>query len=596
MKGWIFRYPAGDREDPGPVWPKLWSASAAGIRAAFSGMLFEPELLAKRLALASDEAQNPAALILQAYVRLGDDWIHGLRGHYVAIVDDARHGRLIAARDAMGLHPLFFADAKDELLLSWSTEALVSQPHVSSDVNRVALADHLLHRWPDPTETYFSAVNRVPPGHVLVVDRTGRRLRRYWDPATEKTTPWLRDEEVAMFDQVLERAVTRCLMHGRAGVFLSGGFDSVSIASVAVDVARRLDHPVPAAASLAFPDPGCNEEGVQRGVARSLGMPHDIVPFGEAVGETGLLRPAIDMASTWPAPMMNLWQPAYFHLARRARDRGCSTILTGTGGDEWLTVTPYLTADYLGRGKLVEVARHVAMVQRSFRMSAPDGIRAALWTFGGKPLAGMLADRLAPSYWQARRRAKVVRATPDWVAPDSTLRQRVDERAERMLAPSQPFRGTFYEREMRTALDHPLMAIEAEEYFEFGRRLGVHIVHPYCDSDLVDLLYRTPPHLLSAGGRSKGLVRDAVARRFPTLGFERQRKVNATEFCRRILQTEGPSIWAGLGRSVALADLGVVDPSRLSATLTGLFEGRRPRETYRIWDVLHLEAWARSRA
>jgi hypothetical protein len=43
--------------------------------------------------------------------------------------------------------------------------------------------------------------------------------------------------------------------------------------------------------------------------------------------------------------------------------------------------------------------------------------------------------------------------------------------------------GTFYEREMRTALDHPLMAMEAEEYFEFGRRLGVHIVHPYCDSD-----------------------------------------------------------------------------------------------------------------
>jgi hypothetical protein len=55
-------------------------------------MLFEPEL-AKRLALASDDAQNPAALILQAAVRLGDDWIHGLAGRYVAIVDDAQHGR-----------------------------------------------------------------------------------------------------------------------------------------------------------------------------------------------------------------------------------------------------------------------------------------------------------------------------------------------------------------------------------------------------------------------------------------------------------------------------------------------------------------------
>jgi asparagine synthetase B (glutamine-hydrolysing) len=114
-----------------------------------------------------------------------------------------------------------------------------------------------------------------------------------------------------MFDQVFERAVTRCLMHGRAGVFLSGGFDSVSIASVAVDVARRLDHPC--RLPRRWPSrSGCNEEGVQRGVARSLGMPHDVMPFGEAVGETGLLRPAIDMASTWPAPMMNVWQLAYF--------------------------------------------------------------------------------------------------------------------------------------------------------------------------------------------------------------------------------------------------------------------------------------------
>jgi asparagine synthetase B (glutamine-hydrolysing) len=98
-------------------------------------------------------------------------------------------GALIAARDDVA--PLFFADAKDELLLSWSTEALVSQPHVSSDVNRVA----------SPTTCCIAGrinrdlfLGREPgaPGHVLEVDRTGRRLRRYWDPATEETTPWLR--------------------------------------------------------------------------------------------------------------------------------------------------------------------------------------------------------------------------------------------------------------------------------------------------------------------------------------------------------------------------------------------------------------------
>ena len=593
----MLRFPAGRHAEPTSGVPKLWSASEPGVRAAFSGTLFEPDLLAKRLGLTEDAALNPASLVLQAYVKLGDEWAHVLRGQYAAIVDDRLSDRFIAVRDAMGLHPLFFADARDELLLSWSTEALVAQPHVWSTLNRAALADHLMHRWPDASETYFAHVRRVPPGHLLEVNRHGRQLRRYWDPASHDATAWLQDDEVEQFDQVFERAVTRCLARGRAGIFLSGGVDSVSIAALAVDVAQRLEQPTPRALSLVFPDAACNEERVQRGVARSLGMEHDVVSFGDAVGERGLLQPAMEMASTWPAPMMNLWQPAYTHLARVARDRGCSTILTGSGGDEWLTVTPYLAADYLRRGQLIALARHIGMSQRSYRMSVLGGVRATLWTFGARPLVGMVADRIAPSAWQARRHRKIVRATPAWVAPARELRQQVDERASRVLSPSQPFRGSFYEREMRTALEHPLMAMEAEEHFEMGHRLGVDIVHPFWDSDLVDLLYRTPPQRLSAGGRSKGLVRTTIARRFAKLGFERQRKVNATEFCRSILQTEGPSIWTALGRrATALADLGIVDASLLAKSLGELFAGRRPRENYRIWNTLHLEAWVRSRA
>jgi hypothetical protein len=149
---------------------------------------------------------------------------------------------------------------------------------------------------------------------------------------------------------------------------------------------------------------------------------------------------------------------------------------------------------------------------------------------------------------------------------------------------------------MRTALEHPLVAMEAEEYFEMGRRLGVAFLHPFWDSDLTDLLYRTPPHLLIKDGRTKGLVRDVVARRYPKLGFERQRKVRATEFYWRTMQTEGRNTWAALGQASALADLGVVDAPLLTKALAELFAGRQPRESYRIWNTLHLEAWVRSRA
>ena len=56
----------------------------------------------------------------------------------------------------------------------------------------------------------------------------------------------------------------------------------------------------------------------------------------------------------WPQPMWNLWAPAYTALARHAVARGRRVILTGRGGDEWLTMSPYLLADQLKRG---DVAR-----------------------------------------------------------------------------------------------------------------------------------------------------------------------------------------------------------------------------------------------
>lgn len=422
-----------------------------------------------------------------------------------------------------------------------------------------------------------------------------RRVRKYWDPAPDgRAVEWLREDEVERFDAVLERAVSRCF-RGRTGIFLSGGFDSISVGAVAVDLARRQGRPAPRALSLGFPDPACNEEFVQRGVAQALGIAQDLVPFDDAIGRRGLLKSATELAATWPVPMLNLWAPAYLELARRGRERGCASILTGSGGDEWLTVTPYLSADLIRHGQIAATARLIRIQKRSYQISWPQAVRGNLWTFGLKPLAGMAVDRVVPAYWRGRRRGKMVASTPRWIAPDPALRSAVDDRAGNVLRAPQPGPGGFYEQEMRTALDHPLMTIEAEEHFEFGRRAGTAMLHPYWDADLVDLLYRTPPWLVMKGGRTKALVRDTVARRFPNLGFERQRKVHATNFYWRVLKEEGPGAWAQLGKASALAELGIVDSTLLADTLTDLFAGRRVHERYRIWTILQLEAWVRSR-
>ena len=116
-----------------------------------------------------------------------------------------------------------------------------------------------------------------------------------------------------------------------------------------------------------------------------------------------------------------------------------------------------------------------------------------------------------------------------------------------------------YLAEARTGLEHPLVSMEFEELYAQGRRIGLHLLQPFWDSELVDFLYRTPPELLNAGGRSKALVRGAVARRFPGLGFEKQRKRAATGVVRSLIESDAQRAWSELGGTRALGEAGLVD-------------------------------------
>lgn len=567
-------------------------ARADQVSVLFAGTLYDSDALRTRLGVQPDALRDPASALLQGYQRLEARAVEPLKGRFAAIVSDRSRRRLLAVRDPMGLHPLFYAESRKGLLFSPSMDALLREPDVDRRLNPVVVGEHLVHRWVDQKETYFAAVHRIPPGHVLIADGQRRCLVRYWDPAAE--IEWLKEDELEQFGPTFERAVERTLAPGRASIFLSGGFDSVSVAAMATSISSRLGLPRPHALSIGFPDPDCGEQFVQRSVAQSLGLTQDLVPLETMMRGKGLIAAAVDHGVTCAGPLMNMWAPSYDALARLAHPHGCASILTGTGGDEWLNVTPFVAADLLQRGDVRELVRLIRVFRRSFRFKTRYLLRNTLWTCGLRPLGGALLDRVAPGLWRARRRERLRRSTPPWVAPNPAVRRLMDERAERVLLPSRPANG-FYEREIRLALDHPLVTMEYEEGFEFGRRVGLEVLYPFLDADLVHLLYRTPPALLTKSGRTKSLIRDAVAKRFPELGFERQRKVDATNFYRARLLQDAPPVWRALGGAKALAELGVVDPVRLDETMNDLFGGKKPDQIHTIWTVLNLEAWVRAR-
>ena len=195
-------------------------AERGPIRCFFHGLLFDREALTD----STDRDQpdcSDAFLVLRAYERAGEGALSRLRGSFVVAIVDSTRDLAIVLRDPLGSHPLFYVNAGSQVLFAAAPQPLLDQPGVSRTLNRVALADHLCFRWPDPHETFFAAVRRVPPGWRAVISGARLHLNRYWEPAPEDTPiQWLTGEEVTRFDELFEQAVDRCLHNeiGRAHV------------------------------------------------------------------------------------------------------------------------------------------------------------------------------------------------------------------------------------------------------------------------------------------------------------------------------------------------------------------------------------------
>jgi asparagine synthetase B (glutamine-hydrolysing) len=337
---------------------------------------------------------------------------------------------------------------------------------------------------------------------------------------------------------------------------------------------------------------------VQRRVADALGIPQLLLGFDEAVGPRGRVLAAVEGSRTAPTPLVGLWPPAYWRLAAEGRERGCKVILTGGGGDEMLSFSPYLAADRL---RDLDLPGLWGLFRARRRASSAPTLRMAqlvFWSHAARPLLNRFARRalnaVAPSLLRARLRGHIREGTPSWVRPDPELAHQLEARGEKQIA-AWPPKSSFYYHESRSWLDHPVASVEMERIFDEGRLAGVPILEPFWDADLQEFLYHVPPELLLQGGRTKGLVRGMLDRRFPELGFGQQKKVVGAEFAFETFASQVPKVLREMGGASGLAQLGILDQRRLEQALARFSDAPDRRTGTQLWHVLSIEAWVRPR-
>ena len=146
-------------------------AETGSGRVIFDGVLHNRgELRARFAGRLPDDEPSDADLVGQAYRCWGEDAIPRLKGIFALLISDRVRELLLCARDPVGMHPLFYAEAPRALLLSPSIETLLAWPGVSAEIDRTYLVERLTRRWLEREGTSFASVRRLPPGHIMLVE------------------------------------------------------------------------------------------------------------------------------------------------------------------------------------------------------------------------------------------------------------------------------------------------------------------------------------------------------------------------------------------------------------------------------------------
>ena len=175
--------------------------------------------------------------MLHAYAVWDEDLLAHIAGDFSFAIWDSFRGKLFCANDRFAVRPFYYARTQNALIFSNTLESVRLHPEVSSELNEQAIADFLLIglNW-NPATTSFAQIQRLPAAHQLTCVRGEARARRYWSFPIEEPLRYSRKQDYPdHFLELLRSAVCDRMRTNRAGILMSGGLDSTSIAAVACD-------------------------------------------------------------------------------------------------------------------------------------------------------------------------------------------------------------------------------------------------------------------------------------------------------------------------------------------------------------------------
>jgi asparagine synthase (glutamine-hydrolysing) len=531
---------------PAGAQPMVDNATATTV--VFNGCIYNYRELRAELQAAGHRffSTSDTEVVEKAYAQWGTRFVEHLLGMFAIALVEHGSGRLVLARDRLGIKPLYVDTRADRVRFASTVQALLAGGGVDTSIDREALAQYLtFHSVVPAPRTILAGVRKLPPATVRVVERDGRSTdTTYWEPEftrSQEFAGWsARDWEQGLLEKLRVAVERRMVADVPVGVLLSGGLDS-SLVVALLDAAGQRDL---ATFSIGFDSAG-GESGDEYEysslVAKEFGTDHHRIHV-----DSSRLLPGIDAAvDAMSEPMVSHDCVAFLLLSQEV-SKSVKVVQSGQGADEVL-------GGYSWYPPLAGVPR-------------ADAVEAYARVFFDRRYAG-LADVLAP----------------EWLPGSDTPGNFITE------AFGRPGAETSLDAALRNDTTVMLVDDPVKRVDNMTMAHGLEARVPFLDHELVEFAGRIPPELKLADG-GKGVLKRAARGLVPDAVIDRTKGYFPVPAIR---QLEGPYLQRVRD---ALTDpaakrRGLFRPEVVDRLLADPNVDRTPLGSNVLWQLALLEMW-----
>ena len=269
-------------------------------------------------------------VIVHAYEEYGEKCVEKLRGMFAFALWDSDKKQVLLARDRMGIKPLYYYFDGERLIFASEIKSILKCSDIKRSLSTEGLKGFLIFGYTPGKTTIFDKIYKLLPGNILNYNLKLKeiKIQEYWNLDFSDIH---KDTELYLLKSVTENLRDSVNAHLVSdvpiGVFLSGGIDSSSIATLM----NGLTNSPIKTFTIGFEDQSYDESIYARRVAETLGTEHyeKIISPDETLDIIAEIAPSLDEpfgdASMFPTYLISKWA-----------SKEVKVVLDGNGGDEIL--------------------------------------------------------------------------------------------------------------------------------------------------------------------------------------------------------------------------------------------------------------------